>query len=464
MILLRGLLVLLIVPAVEYRSVGDVNLPAGRPARSAETNTPIQHFIVLMQENHTFDNYFGTYPGADGPPPETCMPVDPFNSESGECVRPFHIGDYPVEDLDHSSRTFKLQYNDGLMNGFVYALHQRNQDGALTMGYYDDRELPYYWNIADEYVLFDRFFSSSRGGSVSNHLYWVAAVPGEDRIPMEGYDDEIVTIFDRLHERGISWKFYIQNYDPGLTYRTVDQVSGNRASQVIWAPLLNFDRFIDDPELSSHIVDLNQYFEDLTNGTLPSVAYIVPSGASEHPPGSIRSGQKFVKTLIQALMQSDAWTSSAFMWTYDDWGGWYDHVLPPSVDQYGYGFRVPALLVSPYARQGHIDSTELDFTSCLKFIEYNWGLEPLAERDSRAHNILSAFDFSQPPRQPVFIPFERASPEPLREPRREVIYAAYGIALVFAGFILTWVALGTERIRSRFRLVRSHNSQKGSSG
>ncbi|MBN1147850.1 MAG: alkaline phosphatase family protein [Anaerolineales bacterium] len=400
------------------------------------TSTPIEHFIFLMQENHSFDNYFGTYPGADGFPPDTCIPVDPFDESNTVCIEPFRIGenDVQLDDPDHSENTHQLQYNQGRMDGFVYALNQRNQDGRLAMGYYDKQELPYYWNIADNYVLFDRFFSSAAGGSFINHVYWVAGAPGiaEDDGDLQAVLAETPTIFDRLEEEGISWKFYVQNYEPNLTYRTVDQYPGNRASQVVWAPLLNFDRFIDDPQLSSHIVDLDEYFDDLANGTLPQVAYMVPSGPSEHPPSSLKSGQRFVKSLIQALMQSQYWEKSAFLWAYDDWGGWYDHVPPPQVDDYGYGFRVPALLVSAYARQGYIDSTALDYTSALKFIEDNWGLEPLAERDAQANSIIQAFDFTQPPRQAVIVTFERVTAQVKPEPRREVIYISYGLVIALA--------------------------------
>jgi len=417
---------------------------AQAPNQTSEPNTPIKHFIVLMQENHSFDNYFGTYPGADGIPPGTCMPVDPFDAKNTTCMEPFHIGDYPIEDLDHSESTSNLQYNNGRMDGFIYALNQRNQDGVSAMGYYDDHELGYYWNIADEYVLFDRFFSSASGGSAINHMYWVAGAPGSEsgRVPPGGYGD-VPTIFDRLEERGISWKFYIENYDPAITFRTVvpGEDFGNRASQIVWVPLLNYDRYLDDPNLFSKIVNLNEYFEDLENGTLPAVSYMVPSGASEHPPGSIRAGERFVKTLIQALMRSDAWSSSVFMWTYDDWGGWYDHVPPPQVDKYGYGFRVPALMVSPYARRGYIDSTELDFTSPLKFIEENWDIEPLAERDARANSIASGLDFSQPPREPFFISFSREPDKLPAEPRRGVIYIAYGAAIVFAVLMIAIVSI-----------------------
>lgn len=407
------------------------------------TKTPIKHLIVIMQENHTFDSYFGTYPGADGISPNTCMPVDPTDPNNTDCVKPYHFGKRAVVDLDHSADTFQIQFDNGRMDGFVYAFESRQQDGRIAMGYYDDRDIPYYWNLADEYVLFDRFFSSSAGGSLANHIYWVTGTPGNyerDSIPPGGLGN-LPTIFDRLEERGISWKFYVENYDPQITYRTRENVSQNRSSQVIWVPLLDYDRFIDDPELSRHIVDLSEYFEDLKNGTLPAVAYIAPSGSSEHPPGSIQSGQRSVRTLINELMRSSAWSSSAFLLSYDDWGGFYDHVPPPRVDEYGYGFRVPAILVSPYARRGFVDHTVLDFTSILKFIEENWGVEPLAERDRNANSFVSAFDFSQQPRPPRFISTDRHVQLP-PEPTRAVIYAGYGIALLLPTLLVAWAALG----------------------
>ncbi len=418
------------------------------PAAATETKTPIKHFIVVMQENHSFNNYFGTYPGADGIPEGVCMPVDPFDEANTDCVEPFRIGDNEVtlEDPDHSAATHQLQYNDGNLDGFVYALNKRNQDGRLTMGYYDERDLPYYWNLADEYVLFDRFFSSAAGGSFLNHMYWVAGQPAGSGDRMTGEPiNNLPTIFDRLEEKGISWKFYVQNYEPRLNYRTVHEFPGNRASQVTWVPVLNMDRFIDDSRYSSHIVNLDQYFEDLRNGTLPAVAYIAPSGPSEHPPSSIQAGQKFVRSLIQALIARDAWHSSVFVLTYDDWGGWYDHVLPRRVDEFGYGFRVPALMISPYAKRGHIDHTELDYTSLLKFIQYNWGVGPLSTRDAQANNLLSAFDFNQVPRVARFIPFERTTEEKRPEPRRSMIYIAYGLAITLTTLLIAFAGWRSRR-------------------
>jgi phospholipase C len=416
-----------------------------RAATPSEVNgpkTPVQHLIVEMQENHSFDNYFGTYPGADGIPANVCMPVDPTVPNDTSCVKPYHIGGSPISDLDHSQATFLEQYNKGNMNGFVYGQARRNLDGSIAMGYYDGSDLSYYWNLADNFVLFDRFFSSDGNGSVENHMYWVAGVPGTTGIdPGKGYGSSVPTIFDRLQEKGISWKFYVQNYDVNINYRTASQINGNRASQIIWAPLTKFDRFLDNPALASHIVDLNQYYTDLENNTLPAVSYIVPSGASEHPPGSIQSGEKFTKGLIQALLRSKSWNSSAFLITWDDWGGWYDHVKPPQVDAYGYGFRVPALLISPYARRGYIDNTQLDYTSILKFIEDNWSLAPLAVRDASANSFVSALDFSQAPRAPFYLPFERQVTQQVAEPRRGVIYAFYGAAFVFAGLLFAKTAI-----------------------
>ena len=173
-------------------------VPAAAAASSPAPRTPIRHFISLMQENHTFDNYFGTYPGADGIPSGTCMPI---GAGARPCFRPFHLGDNSIaqRDLDHSSATYRLQYNGGQLDGFIRALKLRNQDGRLAMGYRDGRDLPYYWNLADQYVLYDRFFSSAGAGSFLNHIYWVTGSPGEgyDRVPPNGFSN-LPTIFDRL--------------------------------------------------------------------------------------------------------------------------------------------------------------------------------------------------------------------------------------------------------------------------
>jgi phospholipase C len=421
---------------------------AAAPAASEpKPKTPIEHFLFLMQENHSFDNYFGTYPGADGIPAGTCMPRNPTSKADKECVKSFRLGDRAVVDLAHNEETHMAQYRNGRMDGFVWAFgREGKRHGSISMGYYDDKDIPYYWNVADEYVLFDRFFSSAHGGSVINHMYWATGAPGikgkRDAVPAEGWGD-LPTIFDRLEEKGISWKFYVQNYDPKITFRTAHD--SDRAAQVVWVPLLGYARYVDDPELSKHIVDLDEYYADLKRGTLPSVAYIVPSGASEHPPGSIKAGQRFVRTLITELMSSRYWDSSAFMWSYDDWGGWYDHVKPPKVDERGYGFRVPTLLVSAWAKRGHVESTALDFASVPKFIEENWDLRPLATRDAKSNSFMSAFDFTNGPRQAVFLNTVR-NPTTLAEPKRGVIYMAYAAALAIPAALIGIAFLRMRRL------------------
>jgi phospholipase C len=426
-------------------------LACAAPASAAEpkTRTPIKHFITLMQENHSFDNYFGTYPGVDGIPKGTCMPVDNNDARKG-CVKPSRIGRRAVQDLNHSSRVFRAQYRRGKMDGFVSGIAREGglvQD--LVMGHYDDKDIPYYWNVADAYVLFDRFFTSAHGGSVSNHMYWVTGGPGNpkgDFIPEEGFDKQ-ATIFDRLEEKGVSWKFYVQNYDPSITYRSKEL--GDRGSQVVWVPLLNYARYIDNPRLFKKIVPMEEFYEDVRKGTLPAVSYMVPSGSSEHPPGSIKAGETFVRTLINALTRSDLWSSSAFMWTYDDWGGWYDHVKPPRVDKYGFGFRAPALLVSAWAKRGFVNHDTNDFTSMLKLIEENWGLEPLTARDRKAGSLMNAFDFSGRPRPAVFLSRDRHV-KPPKQPRRWAVYTGYTLATLLTLLVIT-VAVARDSRRERRR-------------
>jgi phospholipase C len=430
---------------------------AAVPQQDSNTRTPIHHFIVLMQQNHTFDNYFGTYPGVNGIPASACMPASFPDERTRTCVKPFHLGNYPVVDMPHNGNVFDMAYNGGAMDGFVRSIRTYNLDSQLPMAYYAQQDIGYYWGLAGQYVLFDNYFSSAKAGSVPNRMFWVSGVPGTstNNIPQQGFGN-LKTIFDELQARGISWKFYVAYFDPTLNYRSLGRLD-YLPPQVQWVPLLSFDRFLDDPKLSSHIVDLRQYYKDLQNDTLPEVSFItMQGGISEHPSTDIRQGEAAVKSLIQALMESNAWWNSAFLLTYDEGGGWYDHVAPPQVDSYGLGFRVPALLVSPYARQGYIDNTLLDHTSTLKFIENNWDVPALARRDAAANDLTSAFDFTQAPRQPVFIPFLSVQAPAVRDPNTSVIYITYGAGLLLAIAMITIVAV----LQARHRVPLPQRSQE----
>ena len=168
-------------------------LGLAQPARAASTTTatPIQHLIVLMQQGHSFDNYFGTYPGAEGIRPGTCLPLRTTQTANKgarlkDCVRPYHLGNSLIDDLDHGAGTWRRQYDKGRMDGFVFAYRRLGLSGNTAMGYYDARDIPFYWNVARSYVLFDHFFSSSPVGTRLNRFYWVAGRPtpgGGEKIP-----------------------------------------------------------------------------------------------------------------------------------------------------------------------------------------------------------------------------------------------------------------------------------------
>jgi phospholipase C len=452
---------------------------------AAASGKPIEHVVFLMQENHTFDNYFASFPG-ESPVPNTCQanwiptPVPnptptktPAPTSSGspkpspssknkatpspspsptpppsasECYTPFHLSSHRTVDLNHSTQAALRAFDGGKMDGFSAAQGQYNLPNNLSVGYYDGTDLPLYYNLASQYVLADNFFSSAMGSSQINHMYSVAA-RGGGVVPTNGYNFQ--TIFDELQAAGVSWKFYVQNYDPTITYRNTSGTS-TKESQLIWAPLLNFSRFIDDPALASHIVDLQQYYTDLQSNQLPSVAYLVPSGLSEHPPGDISAGQSFAVTTATSLMRSSAWDSSVWAVAWDDWGGWYDHVPPPQVDGDGYGFRVPAIIVSPYARSGTIDHTTYDFTSILKFIEDNWSLQPLTARDATANSIGNALDLGRPAAAPAFPAQTYPIPARPDTANRSILLAIYAVVVAFAvvcgAFLLRpWMRQASEQ-------------------
>jgi phospholipase C len=402
---------------------GQAGAAEPRPG-SAPTATPIEHLVVMMQADHSFDNYFGTYPGANGIPRGVCVPLDTSTRSTDGCVTPYRIGNEPPEDRNLTPGIQSAQYDDGNMDGFVSAYRRRGLDGGTTMGFYDDTELPFYWNVADRYTLFDNFFSSARVGTRMNYFYWVTGnpAPSGEQLPAAGYGD-IPTVFDRLQERGVPWKLYVEHLDPAVNYRT-------RPAATARIPLLGFARFLDDPELAGHIVDLSEYYRDVREGTLPAVSYVVTRGSDESPPSRLDTGQDLVRSMTSELARSRYWPSSAFLLTYSGWGGWYDHVAPPSVDDHGYGFRVPTLMISPYSRRGEVDHTTLDYTGILKFIEDNWGVPALGPRDAVSPGLMSAFDFGAPPRPPELAGTDR-TPPPVNVRARWVVYSCYvGTALV----------------------------------
>jgi phospholipase C len=414
----------------------------------AQAATKIKHVFVIMQENHTFDNYFGTYPGADGLPASLNIPLDPA-VKAGPVAPPYHLPSLRTQDLDHSQISALAAYNSGRMNGFVVAQQDRNLPGALALGYYDGSDIPLYWDLANNYVLADRFFSSAMGGSLANHQYWVGAKDSGmgESIPANGI--QMTTIFDRLEGAGYSWKFYVKNYDSTLDFRHIDP-SNPKDSQVAWVPLLTIPSIVDNPAKKARIQDLGNLYHDLADTTVPSVSYIVQGGTSEHPPGHVGNGQNSTVGIITAIMRSQSWKDSAILLTWDDWGGWYDHVVPPQVDGDGYGFRVPTLIISPYAKKGYILHDTADFTSILKFIERLHGLAPLTTRDEAATDLMSAFDFQQAPRAPSQPPIGGFPSLITRGPSVVALVEMYG---VIGGLALLLLALAAMTGRRRRRAI-----------
>ncbi len=361
-------------------------------AASASSIPQLQHVIIIMQENRSFDSYFGTYPGANGIPmknghPNDCNP-DPV---SHQCVYSYHDHSETTYGGPHDSLNVVRDINGGKMNGFVKsAWLGRSLNGHEAMAYHDAREIPDYWAFAHDYVLQDAMFSSTTEWSLPAHLYMVSewsAVCQLIGYPLScqsadpyslpqpgGYAWTDITWL--LHRADVSWKYYVflgQSPDvinPGQD----DGVHGIYMPQSatipsIWNPLPLFADVAEDHQLHN-IVDGSGFYADARNGTLPAVSWVVPDyRTSEHPNKSPAVGMKYVSGLVHAVMAGPDWNTTAIFVTWDDFGGLYDHVIPPTVDGYGYGLRVPALVISPWAKHGYIDHQLLSFDAYNKFIE-----------------------------------------------------------------------------------------------
>ncbi len=331
----------------------------------------IANTVIVLQENHTFDNYFGTYPGADGTAGKPyCLPDAPGSSK---CVSLYHDASITPVDMNHNWKSAHADYDSGKMDGFVYA-----EGDKETMGYHDRQEVGRYWKAADAYVLCDRFFTSVMSESAPNHLFLVAGTAGgliDDRVPdMLPFPP----IFQQLDAAGVSWKVYS---DTTSWYKSFSYVQNSSAATANFKSAAGFKA-------------------DVSAGQLSRVSWIIGApGGDEHPPKSIQAGMNSVADdIVNFVGGSPYWRASAIFVTWDDYGGFFDHVAPPQVDKYGYGFRVPCLVISPYAKAGFVDSAANDHASILRFVETRYGLSPLSTRDASANSFLEAFDFTQAPR------------------------------------------------------------------
>lgn len=362
---------------------------------------PIEHIIVIIQGGHSFDNYFGTFPYADGFPSDLKIPSNPFSPGNSTFIEPFHIEF--TKYFKPNDDNYRLSYNNGSMNGFVYASRNVPNNPQNVMGFYNNRDIPYYWQFASEYVLAQRFFSPSMRSDLVNSLYAIGAdiLPYLElkRVPETGLDVR-KTIFDELENNKISWKVYIENYS-GV--KSMDPKERMKLYNNI--PLMGINRFNDNQSLQSHFDDLSKYYQDIRTTNFTSVNYIYFTITNDSPNTKVKEAQRLVATLVYTLMKSNYWNNSAIIMTQNEPGGWYDHVAPPLNNNTKelYGFRVPAIFISPFAREGYIDNNTHDMSSVIRFIESSFGINSSLAVTKNASDILQAFDFTVTPRKPIYL-------------------------------------------------------------
>jgi phospholipase C len=349
-------------------------------------NMPIDTFVVLMMENRSFDHYLGWLPGADGRQAGLSYTDASGRSFQTHRLTPDFQG-CAFLDPDHSWQGGRTQLDGGQMDGFL-----RAQSDVFSIGYYAERDLPFIPSVARAFTTYDRFFCSLLASTYPNREYMHAAqsygMIDNSLPPPPGFPDS--TIFHALSQQGVSNRYFFTDLPVAA----------------LWgAPGL---------ARSGHV---QEYYERCAHGTLPALSFVDPqfededSGTSgdEHPHGDVRAGQAFMADVVHAFMESPQWKRGALFIVYDEWGGFFDHVLPPRVpdirsnpdinlDFGQMGIRIPAVTVSPWVRRGHVDHTIYGFESILKMIEYRFGLGPLTVRDKYARNIARSFDFESKPR------------------------------------------------------------------
>jgi len=378
-------------------------------AAQALAQSPIRHIIFIVKENRSFDHMFGTFPGADG-------------ATSGKCgskTVPLGHAHNMTPNLNHEWAPARIAIDKGKMDGFC---NISNNNAPYIQ--YQQSDLPNYWTYAQNFVLSDETFSSMLGASFGNHLYLAAATntgfisnphhthpirPDNSSWGCDASPDVVAprvltpphfvfvypcidttTLTDLLDGAGRSWHYYAgEQGTSGYIYSILDEV-----------PHIRFG-----PEWITNVSPPENFATDvLQNHTLADFTWITPRAPlSDHPPQSLCDGENWSVQIINAVMQSEFWNSTVIFLTWDDWGGYYDHVAPPNLDYFGLGMRVPMIVISPYVRAKTVIHTQYEFASVLKFAEKTFGLPPLTKRDAQANDMMDAFNFSQNPLNPLVL-------------------------------------------------------------
>jgi phospholipase C len=430
---------------------------ASQASGSGSSSQYIKHVIVMIQENRSFDNFFATYPGADGATGGCEKPLNKIwhfrhhtsNCPSGDTWVPLTKASLEQLNLGHQHFSFDNEYDKGNMDGFnkqtiTVGRGQKEQAGNYAYRYTDPNDIPEYWDIANQYVLGDHMFTTQSSDSFTGHQDLIA---GDTHVTYKGATDNVIdfpvpaawgcdakagtktslitttgkylkakgpypcftysTLRDLLDAQGVSW-LYFTNTMNGYVWNAFEAITAVR----------------NGPEWATNIVQpQTKIFSAISNGTLPAVSWVIPDSLdSDHPSTHSDSGPSWIASVVNAVGQSNYWDNTVVIVVWDDWGGQFDHVAPPQLDGQGLGMRVPMLLVSAYAREtsssqpGYISHTQYEFGSILKFIETTFNLGSLGNTDARANNLLDCFNFTQQPRTFVAIPSKYSKEYFLKRP------------------------------------------------
>jgi phospholipase C len=386
--------------------------PQSAAALASATTTPIKHVVLLIQENRSFDNFFATFPGADG--------ATHGRLHDGTVV-PLSQHDLAEStDVPHSYASYRTDYDGGKMDGFDLTSAAINQPPLTSYQYVDPTQIAVYWTLAKRYVLADRMFTTQGSNSFTAHQDLIAGgtqidpdhsiVDSPDAYPW-GCDAPPGTKTSLVARDGTP--LWNKGPFPCFTYETIAVLLSRKhlswryyatARDNVWNAFEAIRPVRFGPQWSTNIsAPQTRIFRDISSGKLASVSWVIPTADfSDHPNAPKDLGPDWIGNVVNAIGESPYWNSTAIFIVWDDWGGMYDHVTPPQLAFGGLGFRVPAIIVSPYARSGYVAHEQYEFGSLLRFIEDNWRLGTLGTTDARANGMAGAFDFAQKPRR--FVP------------------------------------------------------------
>jgi phospholipase C len=374
------------------------------PGAFAQTAFPIQHVVFIIKENRSFDHYFGAFPGAEG--------ANTAKLSDGSTIMLRHAPDITPEDPGHDWYSAMEAMDGGKMDRFDINYNANIHGDYLAFTQMTQVNIPNYWTYAQNYAMADHMFSSLHGPSLPNALYTIAATSqGVINVPSKsgksfswGCDSDIPITVEVMDTTG-----NITNEVPCFDFTTMaDLLDTATMSWRFYSPVYGTDGYQHNPytsirhirygsDWSLDVVPYTQFDSDALNGNLPSVAWIIAGPENEHPPKSTCYGENWTVDKINAIMRGPDWGSTAIFVTWDDFGGFYDHVAPPKIDFYGLGPRVPFLIISPYAKPSYVSKMPYEFSSVLRFIETIFNLPSLNQRDAISNDLTDAFDFTQSP-------------------------------------------------------------------